>query len=154
VGRFARTPVASALVVPRNMPSGGGPQKSLTFPLAVKFAPETTTAVPGAPPTGEMPMSGEGVPATAVSVNVIGEPVSAADAVDVFVPGAGPSESFAWACPLESLVTVSVNEAPGLKSPPPVPIANVTDVPATGFPFASSTLTTSGFGRSVPTVWN
>src|SRR5947208_5476428 len=89
-------------------------------------------------------------PAVPVAVKVTGLPVSpVAAAVSEFGPAVGPSVHDVTApIPLALVVTGVV----GLTVPPPVATANVTRTPATGFPFASRTITDGATGTVVPAV--
>src|SRR5439155_889769 len=84
------------------------------------------------------------------AAKVTGLPVSAvAVAVSEFGPAVGPKvHDVTAATPLAFVVTGVV----GVTAPPPAATANVTLTPATGFPFASRTITDGSTGTAVPAV--
>jgi hypothetical protein len=87
------------------------------------------------------------VPATPVAVIVTGEPVSpVAVAVSVFVPAVVPRvQEVRAAMPEAFVATLDV----GLRMPSPL---NVTDLPATGLPTESVTMTDGAVATAVSTV--
>jgi len=87
------------------------------------------------------------VPAVPVAVNVTGLPESDPEpAVSVFCPAVGLSVQLPTvATPLAFVVWL-----PPVTVPLPTAGANVTDTPATGFPFASFTITEGGELTAVP----
>src|SRR5205823_14945027 len=87
-------------------------------------------------------------PAVPVAAKVTGLPARpVAVAVSEFGPAVGPSvHDVTAATPLAFVVTGAV----GLTVPPPDATANVTLTPATGFPFASRTITEGATGTAVP----
>ncbi len=110
--------------------SGAG---SARFVVPVWLLPATTASVGGC----------------AISWNVTGELATAplAVAVTVLGPVAEPRKSVVCAWPLPFVTTWVV-----VRLPPPDATAKVTGTPATGFPAASATATTSACARSVPGV--
>jgi hypothetical protein len=83
-------------------------------------------------------------------MNVTGDldrPLAVAVAVSLLVPATVPTVQVTDACPWASVVA-DVAE----RLPPPAVTANVTVAPAKPGPLAVVTLTTSGWGRSWPTV--
>jgi hypothetical protein len=92
-------------------------------------------------------------PVVAVAVNVRGLPASPVDVdVTVYDPTLFPSVSVLLACPLPFVVVVVVLNTCPAAPPGVVAIANVTLVPATGFPPASVTVTTNG-EASAELIW-
>src|SRR5207237_10153972 len=89
------------------------------------------------------------VPAVPVAVTVTGLPVSDPDAaVSVFLPAVALSVQLPTvATPLPLVVWL-----PPVIVPFPGATANVTAAPATGFPFASFTITDGGEFTAVPAV--
>src|SRR5439155_72832 len=112
----------------------------------------TATALPAVadwlfPPLTAIVLAAPVVP---VAVNVTGLPVSVPQvAVSVFVPAVVPSvHEVTAAIPFAPVVTGVV----GVTVPPPDATANVTATPATGFPFASCTITDGPTATAVPAV--
>src|SRR5213596_4121905 len=112
----------------------------------------TATAVPAVadwlfPPLSAIVLAAPVVP---VAVNVTGLPVSVPEvAVSVFGPAVVPSvHEVTAAIPSAPVVTGVV----GVTEPPPDATANVTATPATGFPFASCTITDGPTATAVPAV--
>src|SRR5207249_863033 len=131
---------------------------TLTPPTGLPFASRTitdgsiATAVPAVadwlfPPLSAIELAAPVVP---VAVKVTGLPVSPlAVAVSEFGPTVGPSvHDVTAAIPFPPVVTGVV----GLTVPPPEATANVTLTPATGFPFASRTITDGSTATAVPAV--
>src|SRR5207248_69527 len=89
------------------------------------------------------------VPAVPVAVKVTGLPLTPVDvAVSVFVPAVALSVQLPTvAFPLPLFVSL-----PPLPPPPPPPASNLTATSATGFPFASFTITDGGDVTAVPAV--
>src|SRR5579859_7591098 len=85
------------------------------------------------------------LPVVAVAENVTGDPgTSPASATAPWAPAAGPSVRWALAVPSAPVELVA-----GVTVPPPV-ADQATTIPATGFPWASVALTTSGLASVVP----
>jgi hypothetical protein len=88
-------------------------------------------------------------PAVPVAVNVTGLPVSDPEvAVNVFAP----AEALNVQLPTVAMPLPSVVWLPPVIVPFPGATANVTATPATGFPFASFTITEGGVPTAVPAV--
>src|SRR5947208_2605497 len=103
----------------------------------VRLSPELFTSVAAAP-------------AVPVAVKVSGLPVSVPDVtVRVFGPAVGPNvQEVTAVIPFAPVATGVV----GLTVPEPDATANVTLTPATGFPFASRTITDGAISTAVPAV--
>src|SRR5439155_4564726 len=130
----------------------------VTPATALPFASLTSTTwgVGNDVPTGPVRLFPEfftsvaAAPAVPVAVKVSGLPVSVPDVtVRVFGPAVGPNvQEVTAVIPFAPVATGVV----GLTVPEPDATANVTLTPATGFPFASRTITDGAISTAVPAV--
>src|SRR5207247_1596418 len=151
---FVVTGVAGLTVPPPDATANVTLTPATGFPFASRTTTEgfTGTVVPAVAVWPSPPLLAIWVaaPTAPVAVNVTGLPVSPlAVAVSEFGPAVGARvHEVTAAIPLGPVVTGVV----GLTVPPPEATANVTLTPATGFPFASRTITDGSTATGVPAV--